>query len=630
MPGDGGASQSIDLSSEPRFRVGAASIDPVSHEAAFNGSAERIQPQNLKVLIALAQRRGRVVTRDELIRRCWDGRVIGDDVINRAISTLRQFAARAGGFQIETVPRAGYRLVEGSRGIRKPALLTGAIALLAVIGLLVGIPMATRKSQRDTGLLTIGLLPFKADASDALARNLAFAARDSVAHALSQTRFALAESEQGNSRQPDADFLLSADVSGTPRAITATVRMEQAAQHNIVYSHQFTVPRDQAWSLPEFIGPQVAGSLGWTEPMLRADHRYPSNPKIVADLLQRTDVQQVSWLSGYEHALRDARAAPGSAVAQIALAYNAGFFLPNFRPEQQAAVLGSGREAAARGEQLAPDFGDSYIPWCLLHSRALLAACEDRLREGLRHDPDAPWAGYYLADRIKDAGRLNEALDLVGQSLAADPFIPEKIALNLRLLEATGGTDSAERLYQQARRWWPGHNMMLWDRLYGLMTDGNFVGLERFAAELHDQGSETIWPGVGEFTGAIATHVLHKDLAAVRRKCLGQGLSFQHDLCMVAFAQLGDNQDAMAFADAAFPDRVGRSAAEQEKLWLERPFVTDTDILTGPGAASLRRDPRYLALAQRLGLLAYWRSGRLPDFCRTPTPEPICKALHKQ
>jgi hypothetical protein len=43
----------------------------------------------------------------------------------------------------------------------------------------------------------------------------------------------------------------------------------------------------------------------------------------------------------------------------------------------------------------------------------------------------------------------------------------------------------------------------------------------------------------------------------------------------------------------------------------------------------MRRDPRYLALAERTGLLAYWRSGRLPDFCRKQ-PEQICAQLMRR
>src|SRR5438552_14372043 len=121
--------RAIDLATEHPFRVGGASIDPASRDAAFNGTVERLQPQNLKVLVALARNKGKVVTRDDLVDLCWDGRFVGDDVINRAISTIRQFAERAGGFSIETVPRSGYRLIERSRSVRRSRLAIGAVAI---------------------------------------------------------------------------------------------------------------------------------------------------------------------------------------------------------------------------------------------------------------------------------------------------------------------------------------------------------------------------------------------------------------------------------------------------------------------------------------------------------------------
>src|SRR5690349_18563925 len=121
--------QRIDLASERSLRIGRASIDPISREAAFGGRVERLQPQNLKVLILLARRRGAVVSRDELIQLCWDDRFVGEDVINRAISTLRRFAERAGGFEIETIPRVGYRLVETApAGKGRPAMWVAAAA----------------------------------------------------------------------------------------------------------------------------------------------------------------------------------------------------------------------------------------------------------------------------------------------------------------------------------------------------------------------------------------------------------------------------------------------------------------------------------------------------------------------
>src|SRR5688500_15267555 len=107
-----GPALAIDLESEPPFRVGSATLDPVSREPSYAAGQESLHPQTPKVLVVLARRRNQVVTRSELVDCCWDGRIVGDDVINRCISLLRDFATRAGGFAIETVPKTGYRLVE--------------------------------------------------------------------------------------------------------------------------------------------------------------------------------------------------------------------------------------------------------------------------------------------------------------------------------------------------------------------------------------------------------------------------------------------------------------------------------------------------------------------------------------
>jgi Tol biopolymer transport system component/DNA-binding winged helix-turn-helix (wHTH) protein len=64
------------------------------------------------VLIALHQAGGQVVSRDELIARCWDGRIVGEDAINRAISRVRELGRSLGdAFQLETISKVGYRLV---------------------------------------------------------------------------------------------------------------------------------------------------------------------------------------------------------------------------------------------------------------------------------------------------------------------------------------------------------------------------------------------------------------------------------------------------------------------------------------------------------------------------------------
>lgn len=72
----------------------------------------RGEPRVVQVLVALADARGKVLAREDLLRLCWEGRIVGDDAINRAIAEVRRIAAAVGAdFEVETVSRVGYRLI---------------------------------------------------------------------------------------------------------------------------------------------------------------------------------------------------------------------------------------------------------------------------------------------------------------------------------------------------------------------------------------------------------------------------------------------------------------------------------------------------------------------------------------
>ena len=66
----------------------------------------------MQVLVMLARAGSAIVSRDELTEACWEGRIVGEDAINRVISRLRRVAEGigAGSFRIETVTKVGYRL----------------------------------------------------------------------------------------------------------------------------------------------------------------------------------------------------------------------------------------------------------------------------------------------------------------------------------------------------------------------------------------------------------------------------------------------------------------------------------------------------------------------------------------
>ena len=111
----------IDLAHSADFSLGAIRVRPSSRELIGADGPLMIEPKVMQVLVALADAGGRVVSRDELIEKCWSGRVVGEDAINRVIGKLRRVAETSGGtFRIETVARSGHRLLYDRVSIAEP------------------------------------------------------------------------------------------------------------------------------------------------------------------------------------------------------------------------------------------------------------------------------------------------------------------------------------------------------------------------------------------------------------------------------------------------------------------------------------------------------------------------------
>src|SRR4051794_20784918 len=114
----------VDLAQVPIFRLGRLTVAPAIRQISHDdGRRQILQHRVMQVLVALAAADGAIVTRDALVQSCWDGRVVGDDAVNRILSRLRAVSNEigAGSFRIQTVTRIGYALlVHGSRDAGAP------------------------------------------------------------------------------------------------------------------------------------------------------------------------------------------------------------------------------------------------------------------------------------------------------------------------------------------------------------------------------------------------------------------------------------------------------------------------------------------------------------------------------
>jgi len=100
----------INLAALPRFRLGSLMLAPALHEISGPDWIEELEPRVMQVMVALAEKPGEAVTRDELIARCWNGLAVSEDAIQRCIARLRRLARDRGGFEIATLTKVGYRL----------------------------------------------------------------------------------------------------------------------------------------------------------------------------------------------------------------------------------------------------------------------------------------------------------------------------------------------------------------------------------------------------------------------------------------------------------------------------------------------------------------------------------------
>ena len=112
LPRNLGASRPIDIGAEPDFCLGCLTVHPSTREVSVDGHREKVEPRVMQVLAVLVRAEGIVVSRDRLIEQCWGGRLVGDDAINSCVAKVRVLATLTTppAFEIETIPRVGYRL----------------------------------------------------------------------------------------------------------------------------------------------------------------------------------------------------------------------------------------------------------------------------------------------------------------------------------------------------------------------------------------------------------------------------------------------------------------------------------------------------------------------------------------
>src|SRR5688572_25404635 len=92
------------------YRFGSAEFDEARFELRVGGLPVEVERRALEVLGYLLRHAGEVVTKEELLREVWAGRVTVDKVLPNAVAKLRRALGEANAERVVTQARVGYRV----------------------------------------------------------------------------------------------------------------------------------------------------------------------------------------------------------------------------------------------------------------------------------------------------------------------------------------------------------------------------------------------------------------------------------------------------------------------------------------------------------------------------------------
>ena len=455
----------INLAEAADFDLGGLCVSPARREVSMNGQRRDLEPRVAQVLVALAWARPDVVSRDRLIEQCWEGRIVGDDALNRCIVALRHLAKEFSPqpFEIETVSRVGYSLVErpevaAARGAGK---FRAKMAIAALLVLLVAAGLAfswSRFGRGEPAPASIAVLPFRnlgnGDAYLAegigeeilgqLAREPAFR----VAGRASAAKFSAASDPREVGRTLGVDYILEGSVRSGQGRVRINASLVKTSDGMRLWSETYDRKLDDILAIQTAIGEAVANGLS-RQLTLASRGTRPINGEAYALFLNaRGLVRSGNPQSGHdavevlEEAIRrDPNFAPAWAELAEALLLDG----RTKGPDGLIAVVPRAYNAARHALQLDPDLAQAHgvlskilgieTPEAIAHLRRA-ADLDPRSGDGLM------WRG--VAHEV--SGEYAEAIAAYYRAHEADPVWPQPLRGLITVNAIMGDRPAAERL----------------------------------------------------------------------------------------------------------------------------------------------------------------------------------------
>ncbi len=601
------------------YRFGAFEVDSRTGELRKNGMRIRCQEQPIQVLVALLERPGELLTREELRQRVWpeDTFVDFDHAVNTAVKKIRAALNDEADSPryLETVPRRGYRFIapvqtevpsaripeelpagkldvlftagenpfyyrpETHRPMFNRRVVLLAAALIGVVG--GGYYLSShraRASDNNTRNRTmVAVLPFENLTNDPSQEYFSDGMTEETISQLGRLNSpnvgviartsAMKYKHSGKSAREighelNSDYLLEGSIRREGSRVRVVAQLIRVADQSPRWSHQF----DYEFGEPLYIETDAATEIAnmvhtALEPMTRKHVQKADATDFYLRGLAESNVHTIEGLDRIFHAFEEGMkkdpncAPPYAALARI---YERGANLGLLKPTDAYAKA---RVAAEKAIEINPSNPEAhiYLADALLTVNYDWAGAQVEIQKALTlnvNDPSAhEWNGIFLSFQ----GRRDQSIQELRTAVELDPLNPEYLVTLGSILMGAGRPVEAETQLKAAIGLDPasdsGHFLLA--EIYG--SD------KRYPEAINEATTALFLRGERDAALRIKAAYVRSGYEAAKQMALREQLSFllaQREKRFVSafeiavlYSMLGEKKQSLAWLQTAYQQR---------------------------------------------------------------------------
>jgi TolB-like protein/Flp pilus assembly protein TadD len=263
------------------YEFGSFRLDLATLELRADGTLCSLEPQVFALLALLVENRDRVVSKEEIIEKVWDGRAVSDATIASRVKSARQVLQDDGRAQrfIRTLHGKGFRFVAPVRARGGMARSPGEPPHTATDPGIAGAIQQLDRIARPS----LAVLPFRLIGNDAHHTALATALPDELITDLSRLRWLFVTARGSSFRLGGSDtdfsevgrllgvrYCLWGTIHVLGKHLTVTVGLVDTSDDGIVWADRFSGAIDDVHQMREEIRSRVLVSLEISIPIHEA------------------------------------------------------------------------------------------------------------------------------------------------------------------------------------------------------------------------------------------------------------------------------------------------------------------------------------------------------------------------